>query len=197
MLNHLPFAKLADLAEGRLTSTEQEASNAHLSSCSRCAALLSSLEHVFGLMHSDKTEDAPPEVVSRAINLFRARAASKEPSLVRRIVAALSFDSLQMTPAYGVRSGQSAARQLLFSAGPYDLDLRIIQSGEAWNVAGQILGQECSGGHVELAGEATLTRADLNEQCEFKMAAIPTGSYTLRLRLPDLEVEIPELELKA
>jgi hypothetical protein len=197
MLNHLQFAKLADLAEGRLTSTEQEASNAHLSTCSRCAAQLSNLERVVGLMLSDKAEDAPPEVVSRSINLFRSRVASKELSLVQRIVAALSFDSQQMTPAYGVRSGQSAARQLLFSAGEYDLDLRITQSGERWNVSGQILGQECAGGQMELEGEAILAQADLNEQCEFKMAAVPTGSYKLRLRLAHLEVEIPQLELKA
>jgi hypothetical protein len=197
MLNHLSFAKLADLAEGRLSAAEREASSAHLSTCSRCAAQLSDLNGVVGLMRSDKAEDAPPIAISRAINLFRARAASKEPSLVKRIVAALNFDSLQMSPAYGVRSGQSAARQLLFSAGEYDLDLRLTQSGEAWNVAGQILGQECAGGHLELEGEETHERADLNEQCEFLIVALPAGSYKLRLLLPDLEVEIPQLELKA
>jgi len=196
MLNHLTFAKLADLAEGRLASNEQEASSSHLSACSRCSAKLASLETVVGLMRTDKAEDAPPELVSRAVNLFRSRATSRQPSLVKRIVAALSFDSLQMSPAFGVRSGQTSARQLLFVAGEYDLDLRITQSGETWNVSGQVFGEECVGGKIELEGE-TAIRADLNNQCEFTMAAVPAGSYQLRLRLPDLEVEIPQLELKA
>jgi anti-sigma factor RsiW len=196
MLNHLTFAKLADLAEGRLSSNEQEASSSHLSTCSRCTAKLASLNSVVGLMRTDRAEDAPPELVARAINLFRSRAATRQPSLVKRIVAALSFDSLQMSPAFGVRSGQSSARQLLFVAGEYDLDLRITQNGETWNVSGQVFGEECVGGKIELEGE-TAIRADLNNQCEFTMAAVPAGSYQLRLRLPDLEVEIPQLELRA
>jgi anti-sigma factor RsiW len=196
MLNHLTFAKLADLAEGRLSSNEQEASSSHLSTCSRCTAKLASLNSVVGLMRTDRAEDAPPELVARAINLFRSRAATRPPSLVKRIVAALSFDSLQMSPAFGVRSGQSSARQLLFVAGEYDLDLRITQSGETWNVSGQVFGEECVGGKIELEGE-TAIRVDLNNQCEFTMAAVPAGSYQLRLRLPDLEVEIPQLELRA
>jgi hypothetical protein len=197
MLNHLTFAKLANLAEGRLSSNEQEASSAHLATCSHCTSKLNNLKTVVGLMRTDRAEDAPDELVSRAINLFRSRAvASKQPSLVKRIVAALSFDSLQMSPAYGVRSGQSSARQLLFVAGDYDLDLRITQSGEAWNVSGQVFGEECVGGKIELEGE-TAIQVDLNNQCEFTMAAVPAGSYQLRLRLPNLEVEIPQLELRA
>lgn len=146
MLNHLTFAKLADLAEGHLSSNEQEASNAHLATCSRCVAKLNNLKTVVGLMLTDRAEDAPDELVSRAINLFRSRAvASKATSLVKRIVAVLSFDSLQMSPAFGVRSGQASARQLLFVAGEYDLDLRITQSGETWNVSGQVFGEECVG----------------------------------------------------
>jgi hypothetical protein len=147
-------------------------------------------------MQTDRAEDAPPELVARVTNLFHSRRASKEPSLVKRILAVLSFDSLQMSPAFGVRSGYAPARQLLFVAGEYDLDLRITQSGETWNVSGQVFGEECVGGKIELEGETAIA-ADLNNQCEFTMAAVPAGSYQLRLRLPNLEVEIPQLELRA
>jgi hypothetical protein len=37
---------------------------------------------------------------------------------------------------------------------------------------------------------------ELNELCEFTFPAIPTGNYSLRVRMPDVEIEIPELELK-
>jgi hypothetical protein len=199
MLKHLSFTKLADLAEGRLTADERNLSSAHVSSCSRCAAELTRLENILGLMRTDEAEDAPREVVSRAINLFRSRAVSQVPSVIQRIAAALSFDSFQMSPAYGVRSGQAApARQLLYNAGEYDLDLRLSETSEGWIVAGQLLGQECAtGGHVELTGTQDVVQAELNEQCEFNLSAVPTGNYKLSLRLTDLEVEIPELELKA
>jgi hypothetical protein len=198
MLNHLSFTKLADMAEGRMAGDERNLSSAHLSACPRCAAKLNRLESVLGLMRTDETEDAPREVVSRAINLFRSRVASQTPSLVQRIVAALSFDSLQTTPAYGVRSGQAAtARQLLYNAGEYDLDLRITETGEGWVVSGQVLGEERAGGQIELEGERGVVQADLNEQSEFMLPAVPTGSYDLRLRFTDLEVEVPQLELRA
>jgi hypothetical protein len=198
MLNHIPFTTLADMAEGRLGSDERAASSAHLSACSRCADKLKQLERVLGMMRADETEDAPAATVSGAINLFRARAVSPSPSLKERIVAALSFDSLQMSPAYGVRSSsRGTARQLLFSAGAVDLDLRVTESADGWVVLGQVLGRECIGGRIELEGEGGVVQADLNAQCEFTLPRVPTGSYNLRLSLPDLEVEIPQLELRA
>ena len=197
---HLPFAELADLAEGRLAPDVRAASLEHVNACARCSAKFSRLEQVISLMRTDEGTDAPPALVSQAINLFRARAArDTSPSLTRRILAALSFDSLQMSPAYGVRSGQAAARQLLYNAGENDLDLRVTQSGQEWVVAGQLLGADCEGilGSVELQGTETTVRAELNEQCEFRLPAVASGSYQLRVRLGDELIEIPELELKA
>ena len=197
---HLPFAELADLAEGRLTPEARAASLEHVTACSRCSSKLERLEQVMGLMRSDEGLDAPPALVSQAINLFRARAArDASPSLTRRILAALSFDSLQMSPAYGVRSGQAAARQLLYSAGENDLDLRVTASGDGWVIAGQVLGANCAGlkGEVELQGTSQASRAELNDQCEFRLPPVGAGSYQLRVRFGDDLIEIPELELKA
>ncbi|MBD0327236.1 MAG: hypothetical protein ICV68_12440 [Pyrinomonadaceae bacterium] len=194
---HLPFEKIADLAEGRLLAAERDAARAHLSGCARCSAQLARLERTINLMRADKTEDAPRDVLSSVLNMFRQRADAKEPSLVRRVLAALSFDSAQATPAYGVRSGQAAARQMLYSAGDNDLDLRVQPSGDAWVVSGQVLGECAAGGRVELAGADTEIAAELNELCEFTLPAVPSGSYTLRLRLSEVEVEIPELHLRA
>jgi anti-sigma factor RsiW len=194
---HLPFEKIADLAEGRLLADERDAAQAHLSGCSRCSTQLTQMEQTLNLMRTDAAEDAPRDVLFSVVNMFASRAAAKEPSLVRRVLAALSFDSAQLTPAYGVRSGQAVGRQMLFSAGDNDLDLRLQPSGEAWVVSGQVLGECTPGGRVELAGTDTKTAAELNELCEFTLPAVPSGSYTLRLRLSDVEVEIPELQLMA
>lgn len=196
---HIPFELLVDLAEGRAAAEGARDARAHLSTCAACAGQLAQVEHLAGLMRTDNSEDAPRDVLAAAINLFPARPARE--SLLRRVVAALSFDSGALQPAFGVRSGQtsSSSRQLLFSAGEVDVDLRLAPDAEGWSVSGQVLG-ECAGGWAELGGaeeKGQSARAALNELCEFALPVVPAGSYTLRLRLDDLLVEIPDLNLRA
>jgi anti-sigma factor RsiW len=197
---HIPFARLADLAEGRLSPEETAADRAHLEGCTSCSAQAAQLGHLAALMRADTSEDAPAALVADVVRMFRARRTQAEPGLLRRLVAALTFDSSSLTPAFGVRSGQAApARQLLFSAGDLDVDLRLARGAEGWTVSGQVLGP-CSGGEVELIGSdgATVARAALNELCEFTLLPpTPDGTYALRLRLDGTEVEIPELSLQA
>jgi hypothetical protein len=194
---HLSEEQLADLAEGRLNADQRQASLAHTHDCSRCGEQLTQLQQLINTMRADTAIDPPNYVVARALDLFPALvAAAKEPSLVRRVLAALSFDSLELPAAYGVRSGQTATRQLLFNAGENDLDLRVTPSGESWVLSGQVLG-DCTGGEVELEGASGAASITMNELCEFTLPALPTGSYTLRLRLNEMEVEVPQLELRA
>ena len=197
---HIPFARLADLAEGRLSPEEAGEERAHLSECTNCAGQAARLGHLAALMRADTSEDAPTELVAGVVRMFRARrAATPESGLLRRLVAALTFDSSTLQPAFGVRSGQpAAARQLLFSADDFDVDLRLAQGPEGWTVSGQVLGP-CRGGEVELvaADGSAAARAALNELCEFALPPRPEGAYALRLRLDEAEVEIPGLSLKA
>ena len=195
---HIPFELLVDLAEGRVAPEDPRDARAHLGDCPACAGQLTQVERLAGLMRSDNSEDAPRDVLAGAISLFGARPA--RAGFLRRVVAALSFDSGALRPAFGVRSGQgSSSRQLLFSAGDVDVDLRVAPDAEGWAVSGQVLG-ECGGGWAELGGaedSRQAARADLNELCEFALPVVPAGSYTLRLRLDDLLVEIPDLDLRA
>jgi hypothetical protein len=192
---HISFAKLADLAENRMPPDERADSEAHILQCTRCDGDLQRLGRLIGVMRTDTTKDAPRDVIAQAVNIFRQR--ETRASLVRRVVAALTFDSLTLAPAFGLRSGQAASRQLLFEAEGNDLDLHLLPQGDKWVVAGQVLGSACAGGRAELRGETASAVAELNDLCEFKLAAVPAGSYRLRLLLSDVEVEFPEIELKA
>ena len=193
---HISFATLADLVENRLSADENRETLNHVSACSRCESQLNELKQLVSLMRTDTAEDAPRDVKANAVALFRARAASAKTSVVRRVLAALNFDSAQSSPAYGLRSGQPQARQFLYSAGDNDLDLRVKPSGESWVVSGQVLGQ-CAGGQVEIKGEAGTAAVQMNDLCEFTLPPVPAGRYTLQLRLTDVEVEVPDLDLKA
>jgi len=192
---HISFESLADLATGRLSPSEMDASMTHISVCSACKGELQKLEEVIGLMRSDNAEDAPRDVQSAAINIFRQRSQSPERSLLHRLIATLTFDSQTAVPAFGFRSGQSESRQLLYSAEGNDIDLRITVQNDQCLLAGQVLMSDCVGGRVELEGPAGYGAADLNELCEFTLPAVPPGNYQLRLRMADVEVEIPRLEL--
>jgi anti-sigma factor RsiW len=197
---HIPFARLADLVEGRLTGEDESAARAHLGDCAACSEQSAQLARLTTLMRTDVSVDAPRDALASAVGLFRARGPAPEesPGLLRRVVAALTFDSSSLTPAFGVRSGlASPARQLIFSAGDFDIDLRLAAGGEGWTVSGQVLGP-CAGGEVEVEREgSSRARAALNDLCEFTLPPVPEGVYTLRLRVDEVEVEIPELSLRA
>src|SRR6185503_12396716 len=94
-------------------------------------------------------------------------------------------------PAFGLRSGASAGRQLVYSTERADIDLRVSpQSGE-WEIAGQILGSSQSGGKVNLESENFSASTDLNELAEFDFQSVPGGIYRMFVHLPELEIEIP------
>jgi hypothetical protein len=117
-------------------------------------------------------------------------------SPLRRIVAILTFDSEKAGPAFGVRSVFTTSRQMLYSAEGTDLDLRVTIQNEECILAGQIINGGCAEGHIEISGVAGRTEATLNDVCEFTLPPVPAGKYSLTVTMRDLEIEIPELELK-
>lgn len=192
---HLSLDVLTDLAQQ--TATDNAQAQAHLGDCQQCATTLAQLRHVIGVMLSDRTEEAPSHVVRRAERLLRQRrpipTPSRQPSLPERILAVLRFDSFQQ-PAFGLRSGKPVARQLLFSAGNSDIDLRIAPTSGDWQITGQVLGPT-AGGHATLIGsqfEHSVALSDLNR---FQLPAVAAGQYTLRLHLGATEVDITNLTL--
>jgi anti-sigma factor RsiW len=194
---HIPFAQLADLAEGRLAPEDQASLRSHLAVCPACAEDLTWLERVITRMRTDDSHDAPAPVIARATRLFRSRAqeTASPPSLRERVLAVLRFDSAQRPLAFGLRAGQTPTRQLLFSAGKRDLDVRLTQTGETWVVSGQILGSPAKG-LVELRGEGNKKHTVLNDLSEFTLSPVPMGRYSLLFHLADVEVEVSDLEIR-
>jgi hypothetical protein len=192
---HVPFEKIADLVEGRLVSEERTQALSHVADCSDCSLVRTRLERCVELIADDRSESAPEFAVSRAVALLRTRK-SETPARIRRWLANLSFDSFSMAPAYGLRAGESAERQLLFTAGENQIQLQVSQSGEDWVVVGQVLGP-CAGGEIEIQGAAGTATAVLDESCEFTLPPLAGGEYALTVRLPDAELEVPGLKLGA
>ena len=190
---HLSFTELADVADEQ--STPAARTLEHLATCSHCAKELQTLRQAIGLMRTDDVENAPASLIKNAKDMFRGRSANRELSRLARVLAALTFDSLTAKPAFGLRSGTSAGRQLIYSTEMADIDLRVApQSGE-WEIAGQILGASQSGGKVNLESDSFSASADLNELAEFGFQSVPSGIYRMFVQLSELEIEIPPLQL--
>ena len=190
--SHISLGTLADVIENRATSATLQAVRTHVATCSECGETLQRLERLIMMMRSDAAADAPRDLLMSAINVFPPGA----PRPLRRIVATLIFDSSKAMPVFGMRSVRSSSRQLLYSAQQTDLDLRITIQNDECIVAGQVIREGYVGGLVEISGPTGSAEASLNELCEFTLPALPTGNYSLKVRMSDVEIEIPELELK-
>jgi len=189
---HISLETLADIVDNRATSGTLEAAMAHVATCSACNDTLRRVRQLVLVMKSDGSEDAPRDVLMSVINIFSPK---RKPPLPH-IIATLIFDSRNAGPAFGMRSLHTTSRQLLYAAEQTDLDLRITIQNEECVLAGQVIREGCAEGLVEISGATGSAKASLNELCEFTLPAIPVGSYSLRVRMPDVEIEIPRLELK-
>jgi anti-sigma factor RsiW len=193
---HLTMEQLAAVAEGQALAAAE--TRTHLTDCADCRAQVARWRHTVALMRTDKAEHAPAVVVQRAVELLQPRRAAA-PSLVQRVLAVLQFDSATMEPALGVRGTGSLVRQLLFNAGPYDVDIRVQPAERGWQVAGQVLGVGQQG-NVKLQAandHAVVAQTELNDLLEFTLAPVASGKYEFVLHVEQTEVVIPEFTLPA
>lgn len=209
----IPYETLVDLAEGRVSPADEAVLQAQIAANPEASIELAHLKALITLMRRDSSEDAPSHIVHRAQRIFRATSQEQttspatEPNLLqvgatalRRLIATLQFDSFQSPQAYGMRqasSGWPGVRQLLYSAADYDVDIRIIQRDNRWQISGQVLSADDipESGTIELETPDQHISVILNELAEFALPPVPANNYTLILRLPDVELTIPALEV--
>ncbi len=109
-------------------------------------------------MRSDASIDAPPELIQRAVELFRRRASEPASGLLQRWVAKLSFESQTLAPAFGLRSQNVTELQQIYNADGFDINLRIAPDVTGWTVSGQVLGLE----KAEVAGAVDARRREVD-----------------------------------
>ncbi len=151
------------------------------------------ISKIIRLMETDESADAPADAVRWAKNIFLSRAAAPKKSVVERVLAVLQMELSPNRAAFGERSASaSQARQMFFRAGENALDIRIIKTGQTFNLNGQILGAGYANCAVKL-GEFETTA---NELGEFKLVKIPSGIYGLNIQINEKEIVVENLEFK-
>jgi anti-sigma factor RsiW len=189
--------RLANLARGLLGALERSRVERHVSECARCSAELEQLTNPVSETASVGRLD-DDGVLTRARRLLARGSASQPTPPMTRLEGSLRFDSATMPPAFGMRGSLDAtSRQLLFEAGPFEIELHTQAARSGWNVRGQVLGPtEATSGEVRLMGARTRARSMLSELLEFTLPLVPAGTYRLELRLAhDALIHIDALEL--
>jgi len=134
-------------------------------------------------------------VLTRARRLLSRRSVGATSA---QFHAVLRFDSATMTPAYGMRGSPDATiRQLVFEAGPFEIELLTRAERGRWVVSGQVLGPtEATAGEVRLVGQHARARSSLSGLLEFSFGRVPAGQYRLDVQLvPGALLQVEALRL--
>lgn len=195
-LTHIPYEQLVDWVEQRLPEEVRTNVATHMARCEQCRAEADRVAQVINAMRADVSIDAPATSIHNAIRAFQKRGEPAQPSIVQRLVALLRFESTPLTPAPGLRSGGQAERQLLFAAGDYDLDVRVVPDGANLLVSGQLFGPDTGAVQVHLSGGALHWQAAFASDEVFSFPSVPAGAYTLVLVTGSAEIAVDDLQLR-
>jgi len=197
--------QLLDFVQGRAEAALADQIQTHLASgCARCQGDVEWVHQIVRLTASDDSVEPPSWVLNRAIRLFPAPSEQPKPSLLQRLVASLVFDSLTQLQPAGVRQSISAARQVLYRASDWDVDLSFEagEQPETIDITGQVLKEEASPEevagipvHLAQAGKI-LFSAQTDQLGEFTFDHVPAGTYELSIELRSQRLWIEHLDVK-
>lgn len=204
----IDFGRLADWVEGRLSGEEAENVAQRVANAGEETRARVEWLRAFARASGETQLSAPPrevrELLSRRfVSRARANAEEREPGLLRRVVAALSFDS-GLQAAAGVRSAdvQGAGRQLVYSTGGADIaiDLHERPQDKRLDLDCQVLigeGEGTPSFDVRLlrdGGEIAATTSD--DVGDFTFEAIAPGEYEMVFSGEEVEIVLSPVELR-
>lgn len=196
-----PLEDLIAYAAGELAPDERASVDAHLATdCPPCSGELAAVAEVRRIALEGDLEDPPLATLRGAERVPVSARSISLAALVGR-VAALVFDARRDPLPAGARAAASSARQSLFRALDYDIDVRVSPAagGEA-RVSGQVLPgpdrplDAVAGLEVALVGADGAARvAETSELGEFDFGACPQGEYTLAIEADEDRLLVEKL----
>jgi hypothetical protein len=202
-MRHFSLEKWVDFARNVIREDEKAKMQSHLQTgCSEC---LKELNLWRRLQQTAQRETAyePSHGAVRAVNATFANQRIGQPRSAKREVGALLFDSLRTPVLAGARSSGSIARQLLYGAHTYRIDIRIEpQTGsEKVLLVGQILNSADPSERLSrvqvalLKGRRVLSQSVTTLFGEFQMECALEEGFRLMVSLPGgREVSLPLIE---
>lgn len=197
------FGRILDWLEGRLTEEEAREVEERVAADEEARAELEWLR-AFVRTSEDVALEAPPERVREVLERRFASWAEERrgPSLVRRIVATLAFDSGAAAPAAGFRSGAAGGnQQLVYDAQVAEiaLNVRPRPGNGKMDLYGQIfpaVEEDPETFSVRLLkGPEEVGLATADELGEFAFEAVRPGIYEMVLSAAQIEFHIHPVQV--
>jgi hypothetical protein len=200
------FAQLLDWLEGRLSEQDAAAVATQVANADeQTRATVDWLRNFSHVSTRVTLKALPTRYHQELLRRFKTRAEENQaPSLFRRLLAHLTFDSGSQLATAGVRAlnGLGNQRQMVYSTEVLDVVLNT-QPGKG-NGQLDVLGQVMpTAENAEMAFVVQLLRNDTEFQItqadtigEFFFEAVPPGSYGLVLSAEQLEIHTPIIELR-
>ena len=199
------FERIADYADGLSKPGETKAIKSHLSGgCPKCGAALEWYARVRSIAAGDDSVEPPAWVFNRALKGFTLQhQGTNLRERAGRLVASLAFDSLRHTALAGARSADAAARQLLYRAEPYSIDVTVgPDSHRNAGLIGQILREgewkfeSVAGLRLALMRDGlTVGEVSTNDAGEFAFETLDRGQYDLRIDTLEVTITIVGLPI--
>ncbi len=144
LMDHYEISQWADFTRGTARPGERAAMKAHLlTKCAKCNRTAKVLRRVTAIALAEGKYQVPAHVVQEVRAIYALRGPEKV-SIFRRIVGRLTYDSFREPLPAGVRSRQHMARQVMYQAAHYSLDLRLEHQpgGHGVTLVGQLADEE-------------------------------------------------------
>jgi hypothetical protein len=191
MFMHLNSELALDILDGRTDSSKLPNLDVHVEQCSSCGRQLDEWRTIHSMLGRPHLASAPGELLRTANSIFEP-AHSAAATGIRKIVAALVFDSFAQ-PAFAGARGVSEARQVVLRAEEFDVHVKISGDAEQRQMIGQIFPRNESrfidNAQLQLLKDGQrvgLTMVD--EFGGFQFEEVPQGTLSLQIDLPKLTV---------
>jgi len=194
--NHIPLATLFERV--RMKTELDGETRSHLGSCDSCRNQLKWMEIAADL----DRHDPPQSVVDRAVQIGRSAFGLRR--LRRVITAHLAFDSFKELAPAGIRSGESASRQMTFEGDGLEIRIwlrpspnkTITLSGQVSDKSSGPIKDESARVDVVVEGDHVQTTS-VTSWGEFLFTEVPEDEYGLNVYFSDRVLQIPSLPVAA
>jgi hypothetical protein len=195
-MQHINTEDLVDYMDGRVSGEGKLAVENHLSKCDDCAELKEEIRLLILRLQEDTTFEPPAELVQWGVSLFQPLLQPSSGGKLRKLIAALIFDTFDQPLLAGVRRVGAPPRQLLFRAGDVDVDVKIesMEANDRITLVGQVLSTTAKffdNTPVKLESHGIVRyRTMTNLVGEFSFDEVPKDTYHLSVDLPEGQITL-------
>ena len=195
-MRHATVENIVSYMTGEPTDVEKLTFEDHLVTCPECSDLKQEFQALLSRLREDSSFEPPADAVQWSVGLFQPITRRESKGAVRKIIAALVFDTYDEPMLAGVRRVGVPPRQLLFRAGDVDVDVKIesMEANDRITLVGQVLSSATKffdNAPVKLESHGIVRyRTRTNVVGEFSFDEVPKDTYHLSVDLPEGQITL-------